>query len=124
MNPSEIIANNDRVLGLEPGPDLVDVQQLLERQLRIASALQTSIIRDGHNLSAKDLQALASTASSVISLSHRTEQLLTEISTLRLFSQCVLEFLRNRNDSLGEDLLAELREVAASMGAEYSVPHE
>jgi hypothetical protein len=120
MDPSVIIPRANRSAAQDS--DIVDVRQLLERQLQIASSLQEAILRDGDSLAPKELQALASTASSVIALSHRTEQLLSEISTLRLFSQTVLEFLRNRSDSLGEDLLAELREVAESMNAGHSVP--
>jgi len=119
MDPSGIIAKPDhRPLP----PDLVDVQTLLERQLRIASSLQEAILAEGSNIGPKDLKDLASTASTVIGLSYKTEQLLTEISTLRLFSQVVLEFLRNRSDTLGEDLLAELREVAKGLNASDCVP--
>ena len=120
MDPSQIAPRTNRPAAQEP--DLVDVKGLLERQLQIASSLQEAILRDGDSLAPKELQALASTASSVISLSWKTEQLIQEISTLRLFSQTVLEFLRNRSDSLGEDLLAELRDVAESMNAGHSVP--
>jgi hypothetical protein len=120
MDPSQIAPRTNRPAAQEP--DLVDVRQLLERQLQIASSLQEAILRDGDSLAPKELQALASTASSVISLSWKTEQLIQEISTLRLFSQVVLEFLRNRSDQLGEDLLSELRDVAESMSAGGSVP--
>lgn len=95
----------------------IDVQHLLERQLQIASALQTRIVEDAGSLSSKDLKDLSSTASSMIALSHKTEQLLKEVATLRLFSSVVMEFLRTRNDTLGEDILAELKRVADDMGA-------
>jgi hypothetical protein len=120
MDPSQIAPRTNRPAAQDT--DIVDVRELLERQLRIASSLQEAIINDNGELTPKDLGSLASTASAVIGLGHKTEQLLTEISTLRLFSQVVLEFLRNRSDSLGEDLLKELRGVAESMNASGCVP--
>lgn len=115
MNPLEIMVPSDR-----PGftTDVVDVQHLLERQLTIASSLQDTIIKQGSGLSPKDMKDLSSTASSMIALSHKTEQLLKEISTLRLFTQTVMEFLRQRSDLLGEDLLQELKSVGKTMGAQ------
>jgi hypothetical protein len=92
-----------------------DLQGLLETQLRIAGALQQLIIRDQRTLSARDFKDLSSAASSLIALSHRTERTLEEISTYRIFASTVLEFLRNRSDSLGEDLLEELHRVAHEM---------
>ena len=93
-----------------------DLQGLLETQLQIAGALQQLIIRDQRTLSARDFKDLSSAASSLIALSHRTERTLEEISTYRVFASTVLEFLRKRSDSLGEDLLEELHRVAHEMG--------
>lgn len=93
-----------------------DLQGLLETQLQIAGALQQLIIRDQRTLSARDFKDLSSAASSLIALSHRTERTLEEISTYRVFASTVLEFLRKRSDSLGEDLLDELHRVAHEMG--------
>ncbi len=95
-----------------------DLQDLLEKQLLIASAMQTVILRDQSSLSPRDLKDLAAAASSLIALSHRTEQTLKEITTYRTFVNVVLEFLRRRGDQIGQDLMAELRNVAQELRAE------
>ena len=99
-------------------PPEADLQDLLEKQLKIASAMQQVILRDQSSLSPRDLKDLAAAASSLISLSHRTEQTLREITTYRTFVTTVLEFLRRRSDSVGTDLLAELKAVAKELRAE------
>jgi hypothetical protein len=80
--------------------------------------MQSIILRDKESLSPRDLKDLAAGASSLIALSHRTEQTLQEISTYRVFLNVVLEFLRRRSDTLGEDLLGELQAVAQELRAQ------
>ena len=105
-------------LNLPHQPDSdADLQDLLEKQLKIAAAMQAVILRDQSSLSARDLKDLAAAASSLIALSHRTEQTLKEITTYRTFVNVVLEFLKRRSDDIGNDLLAELREVAQELRA-------
>jgi hypothetical protein len=101
----------------EPSGEPADLQDLLRTQLQIAEAMQKIILRDQASLSPRDLKDLAAGASSLIALSHRTEQTLKEISTYRTVLGVILEFLRRRNDSLGEDLLGELHTVAAELKA-------
>lgn len=101
----------------EPSGEPADLQDLLRTQLQIAEAMQKIILRDQASLSPRDLKDLAAGASSLIALSHRTEQTLKEISTYRTVLGVILEFLRRRNDSLGEDLLGELHAVAAELKA-------
>lgn len=97
-----------------------DLQRLLQTQLQIADTLQRLIIRDQASLSPRELKDLAASASSLISLSHRTETTLNEIATYRLFLDAILEFLRRRSDSLGVDLMAELQRVAQELRAEHA----
>ncbi len=104
-------------LSSNPG-ESTDLRVLLEKQLQIASVMQGVILRDHSALSPRDLKDLAAAASSLIALSHRTEQTLREITTYRTFVNVVLEFLKQRSDTLGQDLLEQLREVAQEMRAE------
>jgi hypothetical protein len=67
-------------------------------------------------MDSKEIQTLANTASSLISLSHKTDAALKQLSTYRAFVDIVLEFLADRSDSLGEDLLAQLRAKATELG--------
>lgn len=102
-----------------PAPaEPTDLQDLLRKQLQIAETMQSIILRDKESLSPRDLKDLAAGASSLIALSHRTEQTLQEISTYRVFLNVVLEFLRRRSDTLGEDLLGELQAVAQELRAQ------
>lgn len=102
-----------------PAPaEPTDLQDLLRKQLQIAETMQSIILRDKESLSPRDLKDLAAGASSLIALSHRTEQTLQEISTYRVFLNVVLEFLRRRSDTLGENLLSELQSVAQELRAQ------
>jgi hypothetical protein len=94
----------------------VTLEQLLERQLGIADTLQKILISQQHGMDSKEIQTLANTASSLISLSHKTDAALKQLSTYRAFVDIVLEFLADRSDSLGEDLLAQLRAKATELG--------
>ena len=95
--------------------DTADLADLLGRQLVIAGVLQDALLKDKNSLTTRELRDLASSASTLLSLSHRTESALATISTYRSFVSVVLEFLKSRSDSLGEDLLAELRKTGAEM---------
>ena len=100
---------------VEPSSE-VSLEQLLERQLGIADTLQKILISQQHGMDSKEIQTLANTASSLISLSHKTDAALKQLSTYRAFVDIVLEFLADRSDSLGEDLLAQLRAKATELG--------
>lgn len=92
-----------------------DIADLLNKQLTIVSVLQSALLNNQHELSTRELRDLASSASTLLGLSHRTEQVLAQLTTYRSFVSVVLEFLKARSDSLGEDLLAELRKTGAEM---------
>jgi hypothetical protein len=96
-------------------PSEVTLERLLERQLGIADTLQNMLL-GAEKMDARDFQTLANTASSLISLSHKTDAALKQLSTYRAFVDIVLEFLADRSDSLGEDLLAQLRTKAVELG--------
>ena len=95
--------------------DDADLANLMGRQLTIAGILQDALLRDQNSLTTRELRDLSSSASTLLSLSHRTEQALAQLTTYRSFVSVVLEFLKSRSDSLGEDLLAELRKTGAEM---------
>ena len=95
--------------------DPADLADLLGRQLVIAGVLQDALIKDQHSLTTRELKDLASSAATLLSLSHRTDSALATISTYRSFVAVVLEFLKERSDSLGEDLLEELRKTGREM---------
>ena len=95
--------------------DEADLAVLLGRQLTIAGVLQDALLKDRDKLSTRELKDLASSASTLLSLSHRTEQALSSLTTYRAFVATVLEFLKSHSDLLGEDLLAELRKTARDM---------
>jgi hypothetical protein len=99
----------------------VDTTSLLTRQMQIADLLQQAVIDGKNSLSTRDLKDLATASSTMIGLAQKTEHLLKEVETYRLFSSVVMEFIRQRTDSLGEDLLAELRSVAAELHAQKEV---
>jgi hypothetical protein len=95
---------------------VASLQQLLERQLQVADKVQRQLIEHRGVMDVKDLQGLANTASSLIALAHKTDSALSQLATFRLFADTVLEFLQDRSDTLGEDLLAQLKAKAAELG--------
>lgn len=99
----------------------VDLATLLDKQLRIANVLQTALLKDQNSLTTRELKDLASSASTLLSLSHRTDSALASLTTYRTFVSVVLEFLRERSDTLGEDLMTKLRQTAAEMRASTAV---
>lgn len=113
MNPNQVLPQ-----ALAPEMREVSLEQLLDRQLGIADTLQNVLITQQAGMDFKDMQSLASTTSSLIALSHKTDSALRQLSTYRTFVDIVLEFLSERSDTLGEDLLAHLRLKAAEMGQE------
>ena len=117
MDPSRpVTAPKPSILASDPSE--VTLEQLLERQLGIADTLQQILITQRDGMDFKDVQSLANTASSLISLSHKTDAALKQLSTYRAFVDVVLEFLADRSDSLGEDLLAQLKAKAVELGQE------
>ena len=95
-----------------------DLAKLLKSQARLAQILQEKAV---NNLDVKELKDIATASSTLVNGVHRTGELHRTIESYRLFHSVVLEFLRQRSDTLGEDLLAELRTVAEQMGARARV---
>lgn len=119
MDPSTVYAPDrygDSSSGDESAP--VSLETLLDTQLRVAGKLQEIVLQDlrskAYDPSA--LKDLVNATNSLVALGHKTEEALKKINTLQKFVGVVVEFLRARSDSLGEDLLAELQEVAQQMG--------
>ena len=104
-----------------PPSEDADLATLLSKQLSIASVLQDALLRDQNSLTTRELKDLASSASTLLSLSHRTDAALASLTTYRTFVSVVLEFLRERSDTLGEDLMARLRQTAEAMKASTAV---
>lgn len=118
MDPSMPV-NQGQLPPAPPGakPE-VQLEVVLQRQLNIANGLQDMIDSAGTvGLSSRDLKDLTQAASGIIGLAHRTEESLRVIETYKALFEIVLEFLRNRSDSLGEDLVAELKKTADRLGA-------
>jgi hypothetical protein len=118
MDPS-MPMNYGQQLPAPPG-DRAEVllEDILQRQLKIAHDLQQQIENAGATgLSPRDRKDLAQAASGIIGLAHRTEESLRIIETYKALFGIVLEFLRNRSDSLGEDLVGELKKTAERLGA-------
>lgn len=105
-----------------PYPNLSDsdaaLDTLMDKQLKIAGVLQDMVIRDHSSLSSRELRDLSASASNLLALSHRTNQLTEALKTYKEFVSVVLEFLKTRSDHLWEDLLAELREVGKQMSVD------
>lgn len=118
MDPSMPMNSGQRLL---PHPELdseVLLEDILQTQLRIAHDLQQQITSAGvSGLSPRDRKDLAQAASGIIGLAHRTEESLRTIETYKAFFGVVLEFLRDRSDTLGEDLVGELKKTATRLGA-------
>jgi hypothetical protein len=120
-DPSQPLAPPPPAGATAPAKRQASIQNLLEAQLEIAGDLQALIRDQKSSLSARDFKDLATSASNLIALAHRTDETLRTVQTYKSFVDVVLEFLRQRSDSLGEDLLAELREVAKGLRAEQAV---
>ena len=118
MNPTQPLTAA-RTAALADDPTL---EGLLSSQLKLAQTLQERLNRqDGDELSARDYRDFTSAATNIIALAHRTEEALREIRTLRTFIEVVLEFMKERSDTLGEDLVAQLVETSRSLRSEQDV---
>ena len=97
------------------GDDEVSLEGLLKNQLIIADKLQKLITEHGDRYSSKDLKDLISVTNTLVVNSHRAGETLKELTTYRQFFETVIEFIRQRQDSLGGDLLQHLKNVAEEM---------
>lgn len=117
MDPSKPLPAPGNSSPQDPAPTL---EGLLSSQLRLAQSLQTRLNNQEAEgtLSPRDYRDFASAATGIISLAHRTEEALKVIKTYSTFFEVVLEFVRSRSDSLGEDLVAKLMETSRELRSE------
>lgn len=101
-------------------PD-VTLDELFRTQLKLVASVQGRLFTSADSMTSRDFRDLVSVSSNVLALAHRTESLQKTIATLELFSATVLEFLKSRSDTVGEDLVARLKEVARGLNAEKAV---
>ena len=117
MDPTAPIHRPSPVSDVSPSPTQnseASLGSLLQTQLQVAQELQKKLL--GGSLDAlppRDLKEMVNSVSTLLTLAHRTGQADQEIRTYRLYVDIVNDFLRRRGDSLGEDLAAELRQVAS-----------
>ena len=108
-------------VGLAVGDNAVSYETLLKKQIQIASALQEQICKPGQTLEVKELKDLIAASSSLVTAAHRGGEALKSLETYRVFVSVVIEFLRRRSDTLGEDLVEELKTVAQELRAEETI---
>lgn len=99
----------------------LSIEDLLIRQKALAETLMEYVSSHSGSLTVDDIRALTTTINQTLSAVHKTGGLLSELTTYRSFLDTVLEFLQRRQDSIGTDLLRELRQVAESMRTEQVV---
>lgn len=98
--------------------EAVSLEDLLKNQIIIAGELQKIIRQQGSHLDPKELKDLVQTSSTVVAAAYKAGESLRALSTYRTFVEVVLEFLKRRSDTLGDDLLAELLSTARDLRAE------
>ena len=118
VNPLLISAGHRSFGGADEDTSL---ETLLKNQIIIAGELQKVIKKEGAGLSTKELKELVSTSSSIVTAAYKAGESLRALTTYRTFVEVVLEFIRRRSDTLGEDLSEELQKVAREMRAETAV---
>ena len=96
----------------------VRFETLLKTQLTIAGALQRKLCDPNLRVEVSELRGLVSASNQLVASLQRGGEALRALETYRAMLTVVLEFLKRRTDTLGEDLLAELREVARELRQE------
>jgi len=116
MDPSQPFPSSVAVSTADGETSLSEV---LNTQLSLAKEIQERLRgSSGRNLDPREYKDLVSAASGIVSMAHRTQEAVRTIETYEAFAGVVFEFLRERGDNLGEDLVAKLKEVASTMNAE------
>lgn len=95
--------------------DTVDMRGMLKTQLMLTAQIQRKLRVGIDALPPREVKELISSISSILTLAHRTEEILKELDTYKLFMDATIKWLKTRSDGLGEDLVAELRTVASNM---------
>jgi hypothetical protein len=94
----------------------IDISQLLKTQLRLTNTLQKQLVEGGINsLPPREVKELLTAVGSMLTLAHKTDEVLRELETYKLLLEVIFEWVRRRADSTGEDLLTELRGVASEL---------
>ena len=94
----------------------VDLRSLLKTQLHLTNELQRQLVNGGLNsLPPREVKELLTAVGSMLTLAHRTDEVLRELETYKLLLEVVFAWVEQRSDSTGEDLLAELRRVGSEM---------
>lgn len=93
----------------------------LQAQLKLAVTIQKKLNDPSSGLDPRDYKDLTAAVSGILALAHRSDEALRTIETYQKFASVVLEFLRRRGDQIGEDLVAELREVASDLHVEGEI---
>jgi|APFre7841882724_1041349.scaffolds.fasta_scaffold13162_2 hypothetical protein len=105
-----------------PPSDLDDtaeatLAEALQAQLKLAVTIQRKLNNPATSLDPREFKDLVTAASGIVALAHRSDEALRTIETYQRFTAVVFEFLRRRGGEIGEDLVAELREVAGDLHA-------
>ena len=91
----------------------VDLRGLYRKQLELTEKMQDALLNDGMMaMSPREVKETITSITSVLTLGHRTEEILKELDTYKLFKDVVMEWARRRSDDLAVDLVAEIRKVA------------
>lgn len=100
-----------------PSDRKVSLDGILEKNLEVADIILKKLGSESTDFTPREFKDLVSAAGSIASLAHRTENLQRQLRTYQLFTETVMDFLRNRSDALGEDLVSELQRVSFSLKA-------
>ena len=96
-----------------PPSDTVSLSTLLQSQLRLVKKLQDQLTRGGiESLEPREVKEYLSSITTILTLAHRTEDLVKELKTYQQFRDVVIDWARSRSDGLGEDLVEALRHHA------------
>jgi hypothetical protein len=63
-------------------------------------------------LEPREVKEYLSSITTILTLAHRTEDLVKELKTYQQFRDVVIDWARSRSDGLGEDLVEALRQHA------------
>lgn len=99
----------------------LSLEQILAAQLGLAADIQRKVRDEVGVLEAREYKDLISAASGIVTTAYRTDEALRTIETYKLFSETVMEFLRSRSDSIGEDLVEQLRQVSHNLKSSSAV---
>lgn len=106
-----------RTLSLTSSYEEMSFEELLKKQIYIAGSIQERICDPNQHYEIKEIKDLVMTSSSLLTLAQRSGEALSSLETYRVFLSIVVEFLKRRRDTTGEDLLSELKEISHELRA-------